>query len=79
MLAIVKNVRIRAVRVRGTICNKAVTLNHASVACLACQVKLRTNKPIGAHYLSGGATGRIQIHLVDFDLDGTVDLLVCVN
>jgi len=40
------------------------------------KVKLRTNKPIGAHYLSGGATGRIQIHLVDFDLDGTVDLLL---
>eukprot|EP00959_Pyramimonas_sp_CCMP1952_P317076 6636593-Pyramimonas_sp.AAC.1 len=34
------------------------------------KVKLRTNKPVGAHYLSGGATGRLHIHLTDFDLDG---------
>ena len=42
------------------------------------KVKLRTNKPIGAHYLSGGAMGRLQIHLVDFDVDGVVDILVRV-
>jgi Ser/Thr protein kinase RdoA (MazF antagonist) len=33
-------------------------------------VRLRTNKPISVHYLSGGATGRLHIHLADFDLDG---------
>jgi len=40
------------------------------------KLKLRTGKPIKTHFLAGGATGRIHINIVDWDLDGVVDLLL---
>mmetsp|Transcript_27596 Transcript_27596/g.65480 ORF Transcript_27596/g.65480 Transcript_27596/m.65480 type:complete len:660 (+) Transcript_27596:809-2788(+) len=40
------------------------------------KVRLRTRKPIKTHFLAGGATGRIHINIVDWDLDGVVDLLL---
>eukprot|EP00958_Prasinococcus_capsulatus_P010849 scaffold1066_cov421-Prasinococcus_capsulatus_cf.AAC.3 len=33
---------------------------------------VKTGKPIRTHYLAGGATGRLQIVLVDWDLDGVL-------
>eukprot|EP00951_Prasinocladus_malaysianus_P026441 scaffold234702_cov52-Prasinocladus_malaysianus.AAC.1 len=40
------------------------------------KVRLRTGKPVKTHFLSGGATGRIHINIVDWDLDGVMDLLL---
>eukprot|EP00899_Mesostigma_viride_P020956 jgi/Mesvir1/28862/Mv09985-RA.3 len=42
--------------------------------------KLHTTKgkPIRAHFLTGGASGRITISLLDFDLDGVMDLILAV-
>eukprot|EP00873_Tetraselmis_striata_P017025 jgi/Tetstr1/437289/TSEL_002773.t1 len=42
------------------------------------KVRLRTGKPIRTHFLAGGATGRIHINLVDWDLDNVFDLLLSV-
>lgn len=36
----------------------------------------RTGKAIGVSALGGGASGTVSLEIVDFDLDGTLDLLV---
>jgi len=40
------------------------------------KLRLEDGSPIGANFLSAGGTGRVKINLVDWDLDGELDLLL---